>query len=56
LKVKPYIEKNILNIQNIEIIESTPVLDIKPYIPEFTTNEKIKIGWVIKLRSVGKIF
>jgi len=40
------IEKNILNIQNIEIIEGTPVLDIKPYIPEFTTNEKIKIGWL----------
>ena len=34
------IENNILNIQNIEIIEGTPVLDIKPYIPEFTTNEK----------------
>jgi len=40
------IENNILNIQNIEIIEGTPVLDIKPYIPEFTTNEKIKIGWL----------
>ncbi|RAO99486.1 hypothetical protein PW5551_03070 [Petrotoga sp. 9PW.55.5.1] len=40
------IENNVLNVQNIEIIEGTPVLDIKPYIPEFTTNEKIKIGWL----------
>lgn len=40
------IENNVLNVQNIEIIEGTPVLDIKPYIPEFTTNEKVKIGWL----------
>lgn len=26
--------------------KGTPVLDIKPYIPEFTTNEKVKIGWL----------
>ncbi|WP_199171161.1 MULTISPECIES: TrmO family methyltransferase [unclassified Petrotoga] len=42
------VEKNILEIQNVEIIDGTPVLDIKPYVPEFTTNDGIKIGWLEK--------
>ncbi|MGY4687847.1 tRNA (N6-threonylcarbamoyladenosine(37)-N6)-methyltransferase TrmO [Petrotoga sp. DB-2] len=42
------VEKNILEIQNVEIIDGTPVLDIKPYVPEFTTNEGVKIGWLEK--------
>jgi tRNA-Thr(GGU) m(6)t(6)A37 methyltransferase TsaA len=40
------VEKNILEIQNVEIIDGTPVLDIKPYVPEFTTNDGVKIGWL----------
>jgi len=28
------------------MIEGTPVLDIKPYIPEFNSNEGIRIGWL----------
>lgn len=42
------VEKNILEIQNVEIIDGTPVLDIKPYVPEFTTNDGVKIGWLEK--------
>lgn len=40
------IEDNILYIRGIDMIEGTPVLDIKPYIPEFDSNEEIKIGWL----------
>ena len=42
------IEDNILHIQNVDIIDGTPLLDIKPYIPEFDTDEDIKIGWLEK--------
>jgi len=42
------IEDNILHIQNVDIIDGTPLLDIKPYIPEFETDEDIKIGWLEK--------
>ena len=42
------IENNILYIQNVDIIDGTPLLDIKPYVPEFDSKEDIKIGWLEK--------
>jgi len=41
-------EKEKLFIQNIDIVDGTPLLDIKPYVPEFDKPEKIKIGWLEK--------
>ncbi|MDY1591173.1 MAG: tRNA (N6-threonylcarbamoyladenosine(37)-N6)-methyltransferase TrmO [Methanofastidiosum sp.] len=40
------IDDGILHIRGIDMIEGTPVLDIKPYIPEFDSNEGIRIGWL----------
>lgn len=42
------IEHNILNIENIDIVDGTPLLDIKPYVPEFDKTENIKLGWLEK--------
>jgi tRNA-Thr(GGU) m(6)t(6)A37 methyltransferase TsaA len=42
------IEKNILHIKDIDIVDGTPLLDIKPYVPEFDTREVTKIGWLEK--------
>lgn len=39
------IEGNILHISSLDIIEGTPVLDIKPYIPAFDCVQAEKIGW-----------
>jgi len=40
------IEDNKLYIENVDIIDGTPLLDIKPYVPEFETEEKIRKGWL----------
>ena len=40
------IEKNILHIENIDIIDGTPLLDIKPYFKEFKDSEEVRIGWL----------
>lgn len=40
------IEDGILHIRGIDMIEGTPILDLKPYIPEFDSNEGIRIGWL----------
>jgi len=40
------IEKNILHIQDVDIVNGTPLLDIKPFVPEFSANEEIKVGWL----------
>ena len=40
------IENNILYIKDVDIIDGTPLLDIKPYVPEFDIRKVTKIGWL----------
>ncbi|MBN2571065.1 MAG: tRNA (N6-threonylcarbamoyladenosine(37)-N6)-methyltransferase TrmO [Ignavibacteriales bacterium] len=40
------IEKNVLHIEDIDIVDGTPLLDIKPYVPEFDPAVVEKIGWL----------
>lgn len=41
------IEDNILHISNIDVLDGTPLLDIKPYVPQLyeDTIDELKIGW-----------
>lgn len=47
------IEGNILHIRDVDIVNGTPLLDIKPYVHEFDAREVDKIGWLEK--SVYKL-
>ncbi len=38
-------EGNILNIADVDILDGTPVLDIKPYVPEFDAYPNESSGW-----------
>jgi len=40
------IKKNVLHIKDIDIVDGTPLLDIKPYVPEFDIREVEKTGWL----------
>jgi len=40
------IKGNILHIEDIDIVDGTPLLDIKPYVPEFDAQETVRIGWL----------
>lgn len=40
------IDQNVLTIENVDILDGTPLLDIKPYIPEFNQIDEVKIGWL----------
>lgn len=40
------IEKNRLYIQNIDVVDGTPLIDIKPYVPEFDNQKAERIGWL----------
>jgi tRNA-Thr(GGU) m(6)t(6)A37 methyltransferase TsaA len=37
---------NVLHVQGIDVIDGTPLLDIKPYVPDFSPTERIRIGWL----------
>ena len=40
------IENNVLHIKDLDIVEGTPLLDIKPYIPDIDVRTKGKTGWL----------
>jgi len=42
------IKDNILHIQDVDIVDETPLLDIKPYVPEFDIREAERTGWLEK--------
>lgn len=47
------VEGNILYVRNLDIIDGTPLLDIKPYVPEFDRPENVRIGWLSK--RIGRL-
>jgi len=42
------VEGNMLHIQDVDIVDGAPLLDVKPYIPEFDIREVERIGWLEK--------
>jgi tRNA-Thr(GGU) m(6)t(6)A37 methyltransferase TsaA len=50
------IEQNVLLIENVDILDGTPLLDIKPYVPEFDQPPADRVGWLeqAKGRVQGK--
>ena len=48
------IEGNTLHIENVDILDGTPLLDIKPYVPEFDHFSVDRIGWLQNARGVVK--
>ena len=36
---------NILDIGSVDMLDGTPLLDIKPYVPQFDIRENVKNGW-----------
>lgn len=47
------IERNVLYVENVDIVDGTPLLDIKPYVPEFDHHETERTGWLVGAR--GKV-
>ena len=40
------IEGNLLHVENVDVVDGTPLLDIKPYVPAFDHNEVERTGWL----------
>jgi tRNA-Thr(GGU) m(6)t(6)A37 methyltransferase TsaA len=40
------IEDNILTVESLDILDGTPLLDIKPYVPLFEKSGNTRIGWL----------
>jgi len=42
------IEDGLLHIQGVDVLDGTPLLDIKPYVPEFDAHAGVRTGWLEK--------
>ena len=47
------IEGSTLHIEEVDVMDGTPLLDIKPYVPEFDAKRVQSIGWLSK--NVGRV-
>ena len=45
------IENGNLHVRNADILDGTPLLDIKPYVPEFDNYARIRAGWLENVRK-----
>ena len=40
------VEQNVLHIENVDVVDGTPLLDVKPYVPEFDRQSVVRVGWL----------
>ncbi len=45
------VEQNLLYVENLDILDGTPLLDIKPYIPEIDAPAQVRLGWLEKAQG-----
>jgi tRNA (adenine37-N6)-methyltransferase len=36
---------NVLEIEGVDVLDGTPLLDIKPYVPDFDVRDDTRVGW-----------
>jgi tRNA (adenine37-N6)-methyltransferase len=46
------IEGNILHIEQVDMLDGTPLIDIKPFYPRYDNRENVTIGWLEKNRNL----
>ena len=45
------IEGGAVHIENVDILDGTPLIDIKPYVPEFDAQGDVRTGWLEHVRT-----
>ncbi len=40
------IERTVLYVSDLDVVDGTPLLDIKPYVPQFDQRAGVRIGWL----------
>ena len=40
------VDKNRLHIRGVDMVDGTPLLDIKPYVPQFDAPRTERLGWL----------
>jgi tRNA-Thr(GGU) m(6)t(6)A37 methyltransferase TsaA len=43
------LERNVLHVEDVDMLDGTPLLDIKPYVPRFVDDDEVRGGWTENL-------
>ena len=46
------VQRCTLEVENVDILDGTPLLDIKPYVPEFDHHSADRVGWLENAKGV----
>jgi tRNA-Thr(GGU) m(6)t(6)A37 methyltransferase TsaA len=46
------IEGNILHIEQVDMLDETPLIDIKPFFPKYDNRDNVSIGWLEKNKDI----
>ena len=46
------LEGSLVHVENVDILDGTPLLDIKPYVPEFDRQTLVRVGWLERARGM----
>jgi tRNA-Thr(GGU) m(6)t(6)A37 methyltransferase TsaA len=49
------ISGNTLEVRGLDLLDGTPVLDIKPYVGEFDEHAQVRTGWLEQARKRSKV-
>ena len=49
------VEKNVITFSEVDILDGSPLLDVKPYVSYFDSRENVKNGWLDKHFKDGKV-
>jgi len=49
------VKGNVITFSEVDILDDTPLLDIKPYVKHFDSRDKVKNGWIERHFKTGKI-
>jgi tRNA-Thr(GGU) m(6)t(6)A37 methyltransferase TsaA len=49
------VENNLVYVERVDVLNETPLLDIKPYVPEFEHIHNVRIGWLEQVKAQVRI-
>ncbi|MBU0753843.1 MAG: tRNA (N6-threonylcarbamoyladenosine(37)-N6)-methyltransferase TrmO [Planctomycetes bacterium] len=49
------VENNLVYVERVDVLNGTPLLDIKPFVPEFENIHNVRIGWLEQVKGKVRI-
>jgi tRNA-Thr(GGU) m(6)t(6)A37 methyltransferase TsaA len=48
------VENGILDVEGIDVLDGTPLIDIKPYVPDFDLHADVRTGWLAEVSKKAR--